>query len=98
MKTLNSKLSFVFYFLLAYAFILFVLPPDLTFGVYSFNLLGWSMVVSLVLSLIIYLYMFIRKLRGKQIKKFNVMTIFLLTIITISILFWVYQAKNVGNL
>lgn len=95
MDTLYNRFNLVFYVLFIYAFILFILPTNLTFGTYTFNFLGWSMIAAIILSFLIFLLLLIMDLnRNKPKKKLINRTAFLITILLVSSVYWFYIANK----
>lgn len=98
MKYFNKKtLNVCFYLAIIYVFIIFVIPSKYIWGVYSPNLLGWTMIVTFILGLFLFFLLLIKDIYNKNVQSIKKRTLFILVIITISIVYWYIEAKSMGN-
>ena len=93
----KAKLNIIFYAATAYSFVLFLLPSYITWGVYTPNVLGWSMIITFIIAFLIYLILFFYDLKRNK-KKLKNRSIFFFAIIALSILYWFYESTQLGNI
>lgn len=100
MTILNiDKLNAIFYYSLSYSFILFLLPSKVTWGVYSPNIFGWSMITCFILSILTYVILLIIDLKNKtKVKKLIIRSMFLILILSLSMTYWFYLKVQSGNI
>lgn len=100
MTILNiNKLNAIFYYSLSYSFILFLMPSKVTWGVYSPNIVGWSMIICFIVAILTYILLLVIDLKNKaKVKKFIIRSIFLMIILSVSIMYWFYLKIQSGNI
>ncbi|CAM1366610.1 conserved membrane hypothetical protein [Tenacibaculum litopenaei] len=99
MKLLIKKLNLSFYILLIYSFVIYLLPHNMTMGLYTPNLLGWSLVVTFFLAILLYIVLLFLDLKEKNKRKELLKRSLILILFLVACTFyWCYKAIKSGNL
>ncbi|EDP96257.1 hypothetical protein U8527_09105 [Kordia algicida OT-1] len=89
-----EKINIFFYIGLLISFIIFLLPGEYKIAVYTPNYLGWFMLSLAGLSLLTYFWLLMVDFKKKNFKRLLRRTLFLITIIGISVAYWFYKAST----
>lgn len=99
MRVINKNLDNIFYSSFLLALIIYFLPPEYTFGVYTPNVFGWFWILGLIpISIITFVLLLIVDLKKRNSKRLIIRSFIFLSIIGLCIVYWFYQAKMLGNI
>ena len=99
MKLADKRIDYIFYISFSLSFILFVLPIKYTWVGFGPTIIGWIWIALLIpISLISFLWKTVFDIKNKRLKEMTKRTLFFAIIIYISISYWFYLAKSLGNI
>lgn len=93
-----TRLNITFYLSSFLAFILWFMTPKYTMAVYTPNLLGWISIILIPIALITFLWLSILDLNKNRKKGLLKRVLYFIVIIGISVGYWMYRAKSLGNI
>jgi|APTNR8051073442_1049403.scaffolds.fasta_scaffold00157_52 hypothetical protein len=96
---MTKTIGIIFYISLTMSFILLILPPEITWGVYTPNYLGWFwLLVCLPTTLITFIWAGIQDIKNKIWRELVIRVLIFISILIISFGYWFYKAHESGNL
>jgi len=95
---MGKKITIIFFISTILAFASMFLPPKYTMAVYGLNFLGWMSIILILVAIITFSWLLLLDIKHKRKKELLRRTLFFLSLIVISIVYWFYQAKKMGNI
>lgn len=96
---MNDKANSIFIISLTMSLLLFLLPPEFTWGVYSPNYLGWFwLLLCLPVTFISFVWSSTQDLKNRNWRRLIIRVSIFVSVAIISVVYWFVQAHKAGNL